>query len=190
MNAPLRPYAGGGLFLDRDGTLNIDIHHLHDPDQLELIPGTREALMRAIDLGFRLYLFTNQSGINRGYFTIGDVLACNRRLIELIGLGDGLFSAVCIAPETPDEPSPYRKPSPRFILESIEADKLKPELCYMVGDRLSDWQAGTRAGIKAVAVRSGKPLCAESLNLARELQVPCFDCLLDWVRQIPQTPHP
>lgn len=144
------------LFLDRDGTLIVDQDYLRDPAGVVLLPGTAEALRRARELGYRLYLFTNQSGIGRGYFTAADVDRCNRRMLELIGLGDGLFAGECIAPEHPDQPSRYRKPSPAFIQEMIQRDALDPTRCYMVGDKEADVQAGLNAGIHAVAVCTGK----------------------------------
>ena len=144
------------LFLDRDGTLIVDQDYLHDPAGVVLLPGTAEALQRARNLGYRLYLFTNQSGVGRGYFTLDDVARCNARMLELLGLGTDLFAGECIAPEHPDQPSRYRKPSPAYLLETIAADGLDPTRCYMIGDKLADLQAGLSAGINAIAVCTGK----------------------------------
>lgn len=144
------------LFLDRDGTLILDKDYLADPTGVELIPGVRAGLQHALALGYQLFLFTNQSGIGRGLHTLADAEACNRRMIELLGLGDALFTGVCIAPEAPDQPSAYRKPSPRFILESMATHKLEPAHCWMVGDRDSDIMAGLNAAIHSVAVCTGK----------------------------------
>src|SRR5436305_7231268 len=114
------------LFLDRDGTLILDKHYLSDPGGVELIPGVSKALGRARDLGYLLFLFTNQSGIGRGLHTLDDALRCNARMDELIALPLPLFTDVCIAPESSEQPSVYRKPSPRFILESIARHDLNP----------------------------------------------------------------
>ncbi len=144
------------LFLDRDGTLIVDRAYLSDPAGVALLPGVLEALRTAQDLGYALFLFTNQSGIGRGYFTLADAVACNDRLIELLGLGPDVFRDICIAPESPDQPSPYRKPSPRFITESIAKHGLDPAQCLMVGDRPSDVQSGVNAAIAAAAVCTGE----------------------------------
>jgi D-glycero-D-manno-heptose 1,7-bisphosphate phosphatase len=144
------------LFLDRDGTLIIDKDYLADPAGVELIPGVANALRHARDLGYLLFLFTNQSGIGRGYHTLAAAEACNHRMLELLGLGSDLFKAICIATEAPDQPSDYRKPSPRFIQESIKRYALDPQQCWMIGDRESDIEAGLNAGIHAVAVTTGK----------------------------------
>lgn len=144
------------LFLDRDGTLIIDKDYLSDPAGVELIPGAAAALRRARSLGYRLFLFTNQSGIGRGYHTIEDTHRCNARMEELLGLPAPVFDAVCIAPEAPHQPSRYRKPSPNFIHESIEKFHLDPAQCWMIGDRESDIDAGLNAGIRVAAVCTGK----------------------------------
>lgn len=172
------------LFLDRDGTLNYDIDYLHEPDKLCLIPGTAEAFARARALGYRFYLFTNQSGVGRGYFTLEDVHACNARLVEQVGMGGDLFDAVCIATERPDEPSHYRKPSPLFIQERIAADGLDPKACYMLGDRQSDWEAGLNAGINGVALRSGKELNDSAQASITAHHVPVFDSFADFVASL------
>ncbi len=144
------------LFLDRDGTLIVDIPYLADPSKVELLPGVRDGVIRARALGYRLFLFTNQSGVGRGYFTLDDALRCNARMVELLDLGPDVFTDSCTAPEHPDQPSLYRKPSPRFILEMIAAHGLDPAQCIMVGDRESDVRAGLNAGTRAAGVCTGE----------------------------------
>ena len=144
------------LFLDRDGTIIVDKHYLADPAGVELIPGVRSALQRARELGYKLFLFTNQSGIGRGLYTLDDVLLVNARMETLLALASPLFTELCIAPEAPDQPSLYRKPSPRFIQEMIAAYHLDPAHCAMIGDRPSDAQAGLNAGIRSIAICTGE----------------------------------
>jgi D-glycero-D-manno-heptose 1,7-bisphosphate phosphatase len=144
------------LFLDRDGTLIIDKDYLADPAGVVLLPGVVEGLRHARSLGYRLFLFTNQSGIGRGYYTLDDARRVNARMESMIGLPAPLFDDICIAPEAPDQPSHYRKPSPRFIQEMIAKHSLDPKQCLMVGDRDSDIEAGLAAGIRSIALTSGK----------------------------------
>lgn len=141
-----------GLFLDRDGTLIAHVPYLSDPEQVVLISGVREALLEARAAGFRLYLFTNQSGVGRGMFPLSAVHAVNQRMETLLGFAAPVFAGICIAPEAPDQPSEYRKPSPRFIEEMLLRDGLVRNESWMVGDAPSDWEAGWRAGIRAGAV--------------------------------------
>lgn len=155
------------LFLDRDGTLIIDKVYLSDPSGVELLPGVPEGLKKARALGYKLFLFSNQSGIGRGYFKMEDALRVNARMEELLGLPSPVFDDICLAPEAPDQPQVYRKPSPRFILEMIDKHALAPEECFMVGDSLADIQAGLAGGVRVAALRTGKidlaahPLVAE-----------------------------
>jgi D-glycero-D-manno-heptose 1,7-bisphosphate phosphatase len=144
------------LFLDRDGTLIVDKVYLADPAAVELVPGAAQGLRRARDLGFGLFLFTNQSGIGRGLHTMEATQRVNARLEEMLGLPRPVFDGVCIAPEAPGQPSLYRKPSPRFILEMIAEHALDPAACWMVGDSAADIGAARAAGIRAAAVRTGK----------------------------------
>jgi D-glycero-D-manno-heptose 1,7-bisphosphate phosphatase len=167
------------LFLDRDGTIIFDKHYLADPAGVELIPGVAAALRRARELGYALFLFTNQSGVARGLHTLDDVHRCNRRMEELLALPLPLFTDMCIATEGPEIADGYRKPSPRYILESIPRHRLDPQHCWMVGDRLGDVDAGLNAGIHAVAVCTGKHTAAEWAALARP--APVFPSLVEFV---------
>lgn len=144
------------LFIDRDGTLIIDKVYLSDPAGVELCPGASEGLRKARELGFKLFLFSNQSGIGRGYYKMEDALRVNARMEEMLGLARPIFDEVCLAPEAPDQPMIYRKPSPRFILEMIAKHQLVPRECLMVGDSAADMQAALAGGIRAVALRTGK----------------------------------
>lgn len=154
------------LFLDRDGTLIYDKHYLADPAGVELIPGVADALRRARALGYRLFILTNQSGIGRGMYSLDAVHRCNDRMVELLGLPPPIFDDICIVPESSEQPSLYRKPSPRYILETIARHRLDPAQCWMVGDRVSDIETGINAGIPAVAVCTGKHDAAAWATLA------------------------
>lgn len=170
-----------GLFLDRDGTIIEDGGYMSRPDQVRLLPGAREALRKAA-LRFRLYLVTNQSGIGRGLYTLADAQACNRRMLELLDMPPRAFDGICIAPEHPDEPSPYRKPSPRYVLEAIARDRLDPAACWMVGDRLSDLQCGVDAGIHAALVRQSEHAATPEVAVyVRDHALPVFDSLAECV---------
>ena len=185
VSSPIAPgVSRRGLFLDRDGTLIVHIPYLHDPDEVVLIPGVVEALRASLAAGFRLYLFTNQSGVGRGLFDLAAVHAVNRRMIELIGLGDDVFAGVCIAPEAPDQPSVYRKPSPRFIEETCAAAGLDPRSTWMLGDAPSDWEAGLNAGIRAAAVDVAPTESADRRALRERLGVPGYPNLLAAVEDI------
>jgi D-glycero-D-manno-heptose 1,7-bisphosphate phosphatase len=173
------------LFLDRDGTLILDKHYLADPAGVEIIPGVPAALQRARSLGYQLFLFTNQSGIARGLHTLDDVLRCNSRMEELLGFQTPLFTDICIAVEGPDDPQHYRKPSPRFILESISRHGLDRRECWMVGDREADIDAGLNAQINVAAVCTGKYDASGWAALGRR-QVPIFPSMVEFIASLEQ----
>ncbi len=173
------------LFLDRDGTLILDRVYLADPAGVELIPGTAAALARARALGYQLFLFTNQSGIGRGYHTLEDTLRVHARMEELIGLPPPVFDGVCIAPEAPGQPSRYRKPSPQYLLETLAARALDPADCWMVGDSAADLGAALAAGIPAAAVRTGRIDPAALAEVARH-HIPVFDNFAAFVATLRQ----
>jgi D-glycero-D-manno-heptose 1,7-bisphosphate phosphatase len=143
------------LFLDRDGTLIRHVHYLHDPAGVELLPGVAAALAKAGALGYLLFLHTNQSGVGRGMFKLEQALACNERMIELLGLGADVFADICVAPEAPGQPVVYRKPSPRFAQEMAKKHGLDLARCWMVGDYTADMETAFAAGMKAAALNGG-----------------------------------
>lgn len=166
------------LFLDRDGTLIEHVPYLADPAGVVLLPGVREVLVRAQEASIRLFLFTNQSGVGRGLFTLADVEAVNRRMLDLLGLGTDLFTAICIAPEHPDEPSAYRKPSPRFINETLALHGIDRDAAWMLGDSAVDWEAGRNAGIHVAAIVPD-PSASKDLAVRTSLGVPAYASVRD-----------
>lgn len=170
------------LFLDRDGTIIHDVDFISKPDDVRLIDGSREALHKCAKAGYKLFILTNQSGIGRGYFQEADYHACHERMCELLKLPAPGFSGMRFAPERPDQPSLYRKPSPRFIHEMIAEHRLDPARTWMVGDRKSDWEAGLNAGVSAAAFTSGKPFGPAEAEFCRAKGVVVHATLADFVR--------
>lgn len=144
------------LFLDRDGTLIEEREYLADPAGVVLFPGTGAALRRLQDAGFKLVIVTNQSGIGRGYYTEADMHRVNARLLELLKADGVRIEKIYFAPESPDQPSRGRKPSPQFLLDARDELGLDLAASYMIGDKLIDLECGWNAGVKqSVLVRTG-----------------------------------
>lgn len=137
------------LFLDRDGVIIVDKHYLKDWKEVELIPGSGAALKRAQDLGFTLFIVSNQSGIGRGKITPYESDMCFKRTLFLLEQHGVTISAVYVAPEHPDLPSVGRKPSPHFVLEALRDFNIDPKRSYFIGDRRSDLECGKNAGLRA-----------------------------------------
>ncbi len=144
------------VFLDRDGTLNVEKEYLSDPAKLEILPGTGPALRRLMDAGFLLLIVTNQSGIGRGLYTLDDMRAVNARLCAELAQDGVRFEKIYFSPEHPAHPGRGRKPSPQFLLDARAEFDLDLTRSYMVGDKLLDVLCGRNAGVKhSILVRTG-----------------------------------
>ena len=144
------------IFLDRDGTLIVDKHYLHKPEEVEILPGAADALRRLQDAGFLLFLVTNQSGVGRGYFTMEDLTRVHAHLEAELASEDVTFTDIYVAPEAPDQPSHGRKPSPGFLLDARDAFDVDLSRSFMIGDKRIDLEAGWNAGVAAsLLVRTG-----------------------------------
>jgi D-glycero-D-manno-heptose 1,7-bisphosphate phosphatase len=165
------------------------VPYLADPSEVVLLPGAAAALAHAVSHHAKLFLHTNQSGIGRGYFNLQQAAACNDRLVALLKLGPAPFERICIAPEAPDSPSVYRKPSPAFAEEIMHAYGFAPEeICY-IGDRGSDLATAAAASTRGVGVATGlDDLRAELHTLGLAGRFPVFDSLGDAIRYLFATP--
>jgi len=144
------------VFLDRDGTLIEDKDYLHQPGDVIILPGTGAALRQLLDAGFVLFIVTNQSGVGRGFFTMTDVEKVHQHLARELARESVRFEKIYTAPETPDQPSRGRKPSPQFLFDARDEFKLDLARSYIIGDKLSDLECGWNAGVKkSLLVRTG-----------------------------------
>jgi len=144
------------VFLDRDGTLNVEKEYLGHPAKLEIFSGTGPALRRLMDAGFLLFIITNQSGIGRGYYTLADMHAVNERLCDVLAKDGVRFEKIYFAPEAPEQPSRGRKPSPQFLFDARDEFGVDLGNSYMIGDKVIDLQCGWNAGVrKSILVRTG-----------------------------------
>src|SRR5262245_22595658 len=144
------------VFLDRDGTLIEDKDYLHRPEEVAIFRGAGMALRALQDAGFALFVVTNQSGVGRGYFTLGDVEKVHHHLVREFAHDGVRFHKFYIAPEAPDQPSRGRKPSPQFLFDAREEFGIELPESYFIGDKLIDLECGWNAGLKkCLLVRTG-----------------------------------
>ncbi len=150
------------IFLDRDGTINEEVDHLCDPDQLVLIPGAAAAVARLNALGIPVVVVTNQSGIGRGRFSWDDFDAVMDRMAVLLAAEHARVDAVYAAPHHQEGQGEYavadhpeRKPNPGMLVRAADEHGLDLSRSWMVGDKAIDLDAGRRAGCKVALVRTG-----------------------------------
>jgi D-glycero-D-manno-heptose 1,7-bisphosphate phosphatase len=146
------------VFLDRDGTLIDNVPYCSDPAKVEILPGVAQSLRKLRELGFKLVIVTNQSGIGRGYFEEQTFWKVHAAFEEQVG--SGVIDATYFCADHPDNATERRKPGPGMLIEAAHDLGLDLPSCFMIGDSESDVEAGIRAGVKAailIATRKEKP---------------------------------
>ena len=135
------------LFLDRDGVLIEDKHYLCNPDDVQLCAGAKNLLEKAKNDQWPVVVITNQSGIARGLIDWNAYESVSQRLLKLLG-PETLISAIYANGYGPDAPlNSWRKPSPGMLLAAAKDLNIDLSRSILVGDRLTDLQAGASAGL-------------------------------------------
>jgi D-glycero-D-manno-heptose 1,7-bisphosphate phosphatase len=167
------------VFLDRDGTLMRDVDYCGDPKDVDLLPGVPEALRALKEQGYKLIVITNQSGIGRGYFDHEQYRAVEMELSRQIG--DGLIDATYYCPHLPEAGCKCRKPSPEMVLQAAREHDLDLAHSFFIGDKRSDLDCGSTAGVKTILVRTGygKNLEANLADLVARDLTEAADMILD-----------
>ena len=143
------------VFLDRDGVINVDHGYVSSWDQFEFLPGVPEALWQLQSAGYVLVVVSNQSGIGRGLYSEADLAALNRRVHRYLLDERGIEIAQFYhCPHHPTEallkwrqPCHCRKPAPGMIEQACAELHIDPSNSLMVGDKVSDMEAGQAAGV-------------------------------------------
>jgi len=131
------------------------VHYLKSPDELELLPGSGEAIRRLNDLGLPVILVTNQSGVARGYLS-EETLRCIHELLQKMLAEHGAhLDDIYYCPDLPDSGSPCRKPEIGMLKQAVRDHGIDLKRSYMVGDMAKDIEMGRRAGAKTVLVLTG-----------------------------------
>ncbi len=143
---------------DRDGTVNVDTGHLHEPEKLELIPETVRAMARyTADADYKVVVVTNQAGIAKGLYNETDMRALHRYMEgELEKLGAHV-DAWYFCPHHPDFTGECgcRKPAPGMLLAAMRDFDAEASDCVMYGDKPSDEAAARAAGVGFVLAGEG-----------------------------------
>lgn len=162
------------VFLDRDGTINVDTGYVCNPDEVVLLDGAAEAIALLKKAGYLVIIVTNQSAIGRGYASSDDVEATNARVLELLRAAypDAEIDEVLYCPHSPDDACPCRKPE-RGMLDGhgvaaigipLEFSAEELSEAWIVGDKMSDLEFGKNIGIPFERRILLDPSCQESLG--------------------------
>lgn len=153
------------VFLDRDGTIMTDTGYVDDPQSVELLPGSAEAIRRFAEAGYLVVLASNQSGIARGLFDEEDLDRVHERLETLLSdegaqLDGAYYCPYLDGPEAKIKnyrrDSELRKPKPGMLLQAARELNVDLKQSWMIGDKLSDVQAGDRAGCRTILLSNGQ----------------------------------
>lgn len=140
------------LFLDRDGTLNVDTGYLHSPVNTVLKPGAIELVRAANELDALVFIVTNQAGIGRGYYSEKDFFDFDSWFRSFFARFNARIDATYYCPDAPESNEATsvvrcRKPSPWMLLRAAEDFDVDPFKSVMVGDAESDSDAASTAGV-------------------------------------------
>ncbi len=150
------------IFIDRDGTLIVDKDYLANPDEIELLPKSLEGLKILQELGYLLFIITNQSGVARGYFTEDDVVRVHLRLKELLHEHEIEIAGIYYCPHYIDGEVPEfsidcncRKPKPGMLFQARDEFDITLTKSIVIGDKRSDVLLGHHIGGKGILVLTG-----------------------------------
>lgn len=149
------------IFLDRDGTINVEKDYIYKCEDLVFEEGSVEALKTFKNLGYILIVVSNQSGIARGYFTEEDLKAFNDNMNEKLKEESVEITEFYCCPHHPDGLAEYkkvcdcRKPNNKMLEDAIKKYNIDREKSYMIGDKVSDIGAGLKSKLKTVLVKTG-----------------------------------
>ena len=143
------------IFVDRDDTIIINKDYLDTPDGIDLLPNAVKGLKALMDKGYTLIMITNQSGINRGYFTLETLNAIHARLAEILAEDGVKFEKIYFCPHRPDEHCHCRKPATGMLEAACRDYDIDLEHSAMIGDSAGDMKMANSFGVKAIQVTYG-----------------------------------
>lgn len=184
------------IFLDRDGTINEEVHYLHRPEDMVLYPGVGEALGLLNRAGFKLVVVTNQAGVARGYYTEEDVKKLHEYMKRELEAQGAHIDHFFYCPHHPEagigdyrRECSCRKPAPGMLQAAEAYYEVDKAHSYMIGDKLADVEAGNNYGIPSVLVGTGYGAAIHGELTEKGGRLP-YDCYaeslaeaVDWIME-------
>lgn len=154
------------VFFDRDGTLNLEVNHLRDPNQLILLDGVSEAIRRINRSGMVAVGITNQPVLARGEINSEGLKKIHARLDSILGNDGAYLDRIYVCPHHPDKgflgeiselkiKCRCRKPEAGLFDLAVQELNISRRDSWMVGDTTSDILAGKRSGLRTILVKTG-----------------------------------
>ncbi len=147
------------IFLDRDGTINVEKNYLYRFEDWEWISGAQAAIAKLNEAGFLVVVVSNQAGVARGLYTEQDVIRLHEQVVVDLNSSGGNIDAFYYCPHHPEHGDnrdcDCRKPRPGMLLEAAKVHNINLSKSWIIGDRGIDIKAGQLAGVSTILVRTG-----------------------------------
>lgn len=141
------------VILDRDGTIVEDTGHVHKAEDFKLQPNAIEGLGKLRK--FMIFIVTNQSGIGRGLYKLGDFKKFNGRMIDELGRHRIKIEKIYYCPHSPEDNCSCRKPKTKLLEDAKREFGIDLEKSFVVGDQKADIELGRNANCKSILVLTG-----------------------------------
>lgn len=156
-------------FIDRDGVINEERSYVYRPIDFVLLPGVVEGLSLLRELGYALIVVSNQSGVARGFYTESDIELLHNYMRKELSTAGAPIDGIYYCPHHPSGSvatlainCDCRKPSPGMIFRAAIEFDIDLRSSVMIGDRITDVQAGHNAGVSLnIIVESGHPVATD-----------------------------
>lgn len=159
------------IFLDRDGVICENRpDHVKSWNEFQFIPGALAGLAQLAGGDFAVVVITNQAIINRGLVSAGAIAEIHARMLGAVRRTGGRIDRIIICPHRADENCDCRKPRPGMLLRAAAEMHIDLGQSYVIGDALTDMQAGLSAGSKCLMVLTGRGI-EQAMTAPQELSV-------------------
>lgn len=169
------------VFLDRDGTINEEMGYINHLSRFRIFDYTFNAIKIFNNLGFKVIIITNQSGIARGYFDENLLSRVHKELLNQAKVNHAHIDKIYFCPHHKNGivkkykiECECRKPKPGMLLRAQQELKISLENSYLIGDRYKDMQFANNNGIKSILVKTGYGLGEYSFQRENWPQKPDF----------------
>ena len=142
--------SSGAIFFDRDGVINEDCHYIKDPNQVKLCLGAKVLIRKIFQKNIPIVIITNQSGISKKYLNWEEYNLVTKRIIYDLGEPNPLSAIYANSYKDTNNGNNWRKPNPNMIIQASKDLKIDLNKSILIGDRLTDLEAGYRSGIKTL----------------------------------------
>ncbi len=176
------------VFLDRDGTIVVEKGYITIADDIELIPGAAEAIIRLRAAGWKVYVATNQGSVGKGMISEDELSVINFRMVSMLGAEGAELDGIYVCPHHPNGSVPEysiecdcRKPRPGMLERAASENGLDLSQCVMIGDTIRDLEAARNVGARAILVLTGHGPETASLDHGAEHVAADLPAAVHWL---------